>query len=116
MAIENQRIGISINVGVAMVASIIISVCASIISGMVLFFLQRFFKKKQKVDEERDRAKAKENMLILKSIDAVGKLTYADAVAIRDGKTNGEMKEAMKAYAEVKDELYEYLLEQNSKK
>lgn len=92
------------------------SICASIISGMVLFFLQRFFKKKQKVDEERDRAKAKENMLILKSIDAVGKLTYADAVAIRDGKTNGEMKEAMKAYAEVKDELYEYLLEQNSKK
>ena len=96
--------------------SIIVSVCASIISGMVLFFLQRVFKKKQKVDEERDRAKAKENMLILKSIDAVGKLTYADAVAIRDGKTNGEMKEAMKAYAEVKDELYEYLLEQNSKK
>ena len=96
--------------------SIIVSVCASIISGMVLFFLQRFFKKKQKKDEERDRAKAKENMLILKSIDAVGKLTYADTVAIRDGKTNGEMKEAMKAYAEVKDELYEYLLEQNSKK
>ena len=96
--------------------AIIMSTCASIISGMVLFFLQRFFKKKQKVDEERDRAKAKENMLILKSIDAVGKLTYADAVAIRDGKTNGEMKEAMKAYAEVKDDLYEYLLEQNSKK
>lgn len=96
--------------------AIIMSICASIISGMVLFFLQRFFKKKQKVDEERDRAKAKENMLILKSIDAVGKLTYADAVAILDGKTNGEMKEAMKAYAEVKDELYEYLLEQNSKK
>ena len=96
--------------------AIIISTCASIISGMVLFFLQRFFKKKQKVDEERDRAKAKENLLILKSIDAVGKLTYADAVAIRDGKTNGEMKEAMKAYAEVKDELYEYLLEQNSQK
>lgn len=96
--------------------AIIISTCASIISGMVLFFLQRFFKKKQKVDDERDRAKAKENMLILKSIDAVGKLTYADAVAIRDGKTNGEIKEAMKAYAEVKDELYEYLLEQNSKK
>lgn len=96
--------------------AIIISTCASIISGMVLFFLQRFFKKKQKIDEERDRAKVKENMLILKSIDAVGKLTYADAVAIRDGKTNGEMKEAMKAYAEVKDELYEYLLEQNPKK
>ena len=52
----------------------------------------------------------------LKSIDAVGKLTYANAVAIRDGKTNGEMHEAMEAYQENKTEMYEYLLEQNSKK
>ena len=99
-----------------MVASIIISVCASIVSGMVLFFLQRYFKRKRKEDEERDKAKAKQNLLILKSINAVGKLTYADAIAIRDGKTNGEMKDAMKTYAEVKDVLYEYLLEETSKK
>ena len=87
-----------------------------VIFALIGIFTNAAVKKKQKKDEERDRAKAKENMLILKSIDAVGKLTYADAVAIRDGKTNGEMKEAMKAYAEVNDELYEYLLEQNSKK
>ena len=99
-----------------MVISIVISTCASIISGMVLFFLQRYFKRKRKEEEERDKAKARENILILKSINAVGKLTYADAIAIRDGKTNGEMKDAMKTYAEVKDELYEYLLEENSKK
>lgn len=96
--------------------AIIISVVSSIISGMVLFFLQRFFKKKTLKDEARDRQKAKENILILKSIDAVGKLTYANAIAIRDGKTNGEMHEAMEGYAEVKDEMYEFLLEQNSKK
>lgn len=96
--------------------AIIISVASSIISGMVLFFLQRFFKKKTVKDEARDRQKAKENILILKSIDAVGKLTYANAIAIRDGKTNGEMHEAMEGYAEVKDEMYEFLLEQNSKK
>ena len=99
-----------------MIISIVISACASIISGMVLFFLQRYFKKKRKEDEERDKAKARENILILKSINAVGKRTYADAIAIRDGKTNGEMKDAMKTYAEVKEELYEYLLEENSKK
>lgn len=40
--------------------SIFMSLCASIISGMVLFFLQRFFKKKTAKDEERDRQKAKE--------------------------------------------------------
>ncbi len=95
-----------------MVATII-SICASVISGMVLFFLQRFFKKKAKKDEERDAAKARENLLILKSIDAVGKLTYADAIAIRDGKTNGEMKSAIEAYKKADEELYEFLLEQS---
>ena len=95
--------------------AIIISVASSIISGMVLFFLQRFFKKKTKKDEERDAAKAKENILILKSIDAVGKLTYANAIAIRDGKTNGEMKAAIEAYKKADEEMYEFLLEQTTK-
>ena len=95
--------------------AIIISIISSIISGMVLFFLQRFFKTKAKKDEESDKTKAKENFLILKSIDAVGKLTYANAVAIKEGKTNGEMHEAMEYYNEARQEMYDYLLEQNSK-
>ena len=95
--------------------AIIISVASSIISGMVLFSCNDFSKENKK-DEERDAAKAKENILILKSIDAVGKLTYANAIAIRDGKTNGEMHEAMECYSESKQEMYDYLLEQNSKK
>jgi len=72
-------------------------------------------KKKAAKDEERNRAKRRENLLILKSIDAVGKLTYADAIAIRDGKTNGEMKEAIEVYKEADKELYEFLLEQTTK-
>ena len=96
--------------------AIIISIASSIVSGMVLFLLQHYFKKKTKKDEERDMAKAKENIIIIKSIDAVGKLTYANAIAIRDGKTNGEMHEAMESYNEAKQEMYDYLLEQNSKK
>jgi len=96
-------------------AAIIISIASSIISGMVLFFLQRFFKNKAKKDEERDAAKRRENLLILKSIDAVGKLTYADSIAIRDGKTNGEMKTAIEAYKKADQELYEFMLEQTVK-
>jgi len=96
--------------------AIIISIASSIVSGMVLFLLQHYFKKKTKKDEEMDMAKAKENILIIKSIDAVGKLTYANAIAIRDGKTNGEMHEAMESYNEAKQEMYDYLLVQNSKK
>lgn len=96
--------------------AIIISIASSIISGMVLFFLQFYFKKKAKKDEERDAAKQRENILILKSIDAIGKLTYADAIAIRDGKTNGEMKAAIEAYKEADKEMYEFLLEQTTNK
>ena len=96
--------------------SVIISILASITSGLVLYFLKRYFNNKEKDDQEKQKARQKENVLILKSIDAIGKLTYADAVAIRDGKTNGELKEAVRAYSEVKDELYDYLLEQNARK
>lgn len=96
--------------------AIIISIVASIISGMVLFFLQRYFKKQEVKEERRQQAREKENILILKSIDAIGKLTYADAIAIRDGKTNGELKEAIQEYNDVKEEMYEYLLEQNARR
>ncbi len=95
---------------------IIISIVASVISGFTLFLLQRYFKQKEKRDNLRDDKKARENILIIKSIDAIGKLTEANSIALRDGKTNGEMHEAMDHYGSVKEEMYEYLLEQNSKK
>jgi len=96
--------------------AIIISISASLISGGALFFLQRYFKRKDKEDEKRDAVKARENILILKSVNSIGKLTYANTLAIRGAKQNGEMHDAMETYAEVNDELYNYLLEQNANK
>ena len=96
--------------------AIIISVGASLISGGALFFLQRYFKRKDLADEKRANVTAKENILILKSINSIGKLTYANTLAIRGGKQNGEMRDAMETYAEVNDELYNYLLERNANK
>lgn len=95
--------------------AIIISIFGSILSGMVLFFLQRFFKKLEKRESERNSTRAKENVLILKSIDVIGKLTYANTIAIRDGKINGDLKEALVEYNDIKEDMYEYLLEQNAK-
>ena len=94
----------------------IISIASAVVSGMVLYFLKRYFDKRDREQIEHDKLIARENILILKSIDAVGKLTYADAIAIRDGKTNGEMAEAIKAYKQADQELYEFLLEQNANK
>jgi hypothetical protein len=97
-------------------ASIIISIFASIISGMVLFFLQKYFKKMDVRNDKRDKAKAKENILILKTINSVAKLTEANAIAIIEGKIDGPMHTALENYKAVEKEMYEYLLEQNAQK
>ena len=96
------------------IAAIIISIASSIVSGLVIYFLKKYFDKKEAKDNKKEELKRKENILILKSIDAIGKLTYANSIAVRDGKTNGELKEGLKAYNDVKKDMYDYLLEQNS--
>ena len=91
--------------------SIIISICASIISGMVLFYLQSYFKKRQKQDEEREQRKHKQDVLIIKSLNAVGDLTLANSIALRDGKTNGELKKALKEYDSINKEITNFIIE-----
>ena len=56
-----------------MVATII-SVAASIISGMVLFLLQHYFKKRHQEEEKRDTQRHKRDVLVIKSITALGAL------------------------------------------
>ena len=76
----------------------------------MLFFLQRYFKKL----DERAKAAAHENILILKSINALSKLTVANSIALKEGKSNGELTSALKEYKDIEKELYAYLLEQNA--
>ena len=96
--------------------TIIISIIGSVVSGAALFLLQRWFKKKDARDELRAVANAKENVLILKSINAVGRLTEATAISLRDGKKNGEISMARKEYGKVDKEMFDYLLERNAQK
>jgi hypothetical protein len=95
--------------------TIIISVLGSVVSGTALFLFKRYFDKRDKKDEERDKAKAKESVLIIKSINAVGKLTVANSIALKRGVTNGEMEAALEAYGRADAEMFDYLLEQNAK-
>lgn len=91
--------------------AIIISACASIVSGMVLFSLQVFFKKKQKQDDEREQKRHKKDVLIIKSLNSVGDLTLANSIALRDGKTNGELKKALKEYESINKEITNFIIE-----
>ena len=94
--------------------AIIISAASSIISGMVLFFMQRYFKKREMRDNQHAEARKQENILILKSIKAIGELTQANSIAIRDGRTNGELKHALADYEKVDGELFDFLVGQNT--
>lgn len=99
----------------SIVLSIVISLIASVLSGTVLFLMKRFFKNKEEVEQQRHAYRVRENMLIIRSIDVIGKLTVANSVALRDNKVNGTMSNALKEYEEVATELYNYLVEINAR-
>ena len=94
--------------------SVVLSVAASIISGMVLFLLQRYFKRKHQLDEEREEKRHNKDILVIKSINAIGDLTLANAIALRDGKTNGELKKALKEYESVNKEMINFLIDNST--
>ena len=76
--------------------------------------MQRFFRHREEGEKKKDETAKRENILILKSVSVIGKLTMANAIAIRDGRTNGELHAALDEYGKVEKEMYEYLLDQNA--
>ena len=55
------------------IITITIRIFASIISSMVLFFLQKNFKKMDVKNDEKEKAKAHKSILILKNINQIFK-------------------------------------------
>lgn len=92
-----------------------LTVCVSVVSGLVLFLSQRAINRQKKAEEEREQQKANENALILRAVNALGNLTVANSIALRDGKTNGEMKAALEEYEELNKEMYAYIITNYSK-
>ena len=89
--------------------TVLISAIASVFSGVILFLIQSHFKKQQKKDEVREAEKAKQMTLIIRTLNSLGKLTVANSIALRDGHTNGELKEALKAFKDIETDLFDYL-------
>ena len=88
----------------------IITFVTTVTSGIVVFLLQRFLTRQRQKEEARDIEKAKDNALILRSLNALGKLTVANSIALRDGKTNGELGSALAEYEAIAKEMYDHLI------
>jgi len=95
-------------------SDILIGVICAVISalgGAVVFFIQRHFKKMEKYAQCAEERTTKKDILILKSLKAIGELTVANAIAVRDGKTNGCTAKALKEFESVDKELNAFLVE-----
>lgn len=98
------------------ILSLIITLTASIFSGIVVFLFKNFLRRQQEKEEMREKEKATETALILRSLIALGKLTVANTLALRDGKSRKEINEALKEYKDVETALYEHLISSHVEK
>ena len=98
------------------ILSLIITLTASMFSGIVVFLFKNFLRRQQEKEEMREKEKATETALILRSLIALGKLTVANTLALRDGKSRKEINEALKEYKEVETALYEHLISSHVEK
>lgn len=94
------------------IISIVLSVLG--VGGVVSGILLRKIDKMDKKQDRRDIARAEENVLIIRGLQAVGHLAEATAIAQKTGKTNGDMETAFKYYREYTTDMNAFLLRQNA--
>ena len=111
----------------------IMAFLSPIASALIIWYVQRQYLRREKIrdeqiaeerkrqerkDAERDKeskeraeARKQESLITMRMIKAVGKLSYANSVAIKEGKVNGVMEEALMYYRDASSEMTEFLQE-----
>lgn len=90
--------------------TIIISAIPSIISGVVLFKLNRTANK----SDAREQARVQENILILGNLDAIGGLAEQTARCLKGEKPNGDLDAAIDYRKKLKHDLEAHLIKVNA--
>ena len=95
--------------------SMIFSVITSIISGMVLFLMQTYIKNRNSKDEQSEKSEQKKYTLMIKSINALGKLATSNSNVINSAETSAEARDALNEYNKVNNEMLDYLIDSTKK-
>ncbi len=93
----------------------LLAVLPSAITGFGLWAIQNSLKKREVKAEEKEKAREKNEILVIRSVGAAISLGEATACAIRDGKCNGELTAALEYARDVKHEQKDFMLEQSTK-
>lgn len=88
---------------------------SAVVGGVVGLWFRRIEKKMDKENKERkerEEARRKYEIFQVKTLTAVTALSKANAIALKNGKCNGETTAALKYLDEVKHEQRDFLTEQ----
>lgn len=87
----------------------IIAAVPSVIASIIMLVINRRISVRDKQHENHEKIQSQERLLQLKMTSATLKLTEANAIALRDGRCNGELKAAMTECEAAKKAYYEFL-------
>lgn len=85
-----------------------------LITSVILIFINLFIKNQITEIEKRGETRIQENYIMMRYLQSLGALTYATGVAVKDGRVNGEMTEAMEGFRDAKEDLDCFLVKQNA--
>lgn len=87
----------------------------SAVTALCFGLLKAKIDKRDKTHDEREAAREKNEVLLVQSIGASIALGEACAIAMRDGRTNGETEAALEYAQKMKREQKDFLTEQGIK-
>jgi hypothetical protein len=90
---------------------------ASLGTGFFVWIIQRNIEKRDSKraahNEVIIKARQQESLAIMRMVRCIGKLSYANAVAVKEGKVNGAMDKALQDYETTCDLLDAFIEEQS---
>lgn len=87
----------------------------TLFASSVILWIQHIFKKKDAQEKEREAARQKNNVLLIRMVGASIELGEATAHAVQLGHPNGDIETALACAQQIKEEQKEFLTEQAQK-
>ena len=92
--------------------SYMLGLLPAVITGSIVFYVQRAQKQRDAREEQRSSARREEMHLALDLQMATATLAYATATAVKNGKVNGEIEEGIRQYERALSEFRKFEREQ----
>ncbi len=88
---------------------------SSLFAASVVLWMQHIFKKRDAQEREREKARQKNNVLLIRMVSASIALGEATAHAVQLGHANGDIEAALAYAHQVNEEQKDFLTEQAQK-